>query len=60
MELNFNGIDLCAINGTRSKPETRYDVVVVGAGQAGLQRPSKRRRPDRPCCSLTKIRFPVA
>ena len=36
MELNFTGTDLCAINGTRSAPETRYDVVVVGAGPSGI------------------------
>lgn len=36
MELNFNGTDLCAINGTRSPPEARYDVVVVGAGPSGI------------------------
>ncbi len=37
MELNFTGTDLCAINGTRSAPETRYDVVVVGAGPSGIE-----------------------
>lgn len=36
MELNFTGTDLCSINGTRSAPETRYDVVVVGAGPSGI------------------------
>jgi thioredoxin reductase len=36
MELNFTGTDLCAINGTRSAPESRYDVVVVGAGPSGI------------------------
>jgi thioredoxin reductase len=36
MELNFTGTDLCAINGTRSPPETRYDVVVVGGGTSGI------------------------
>jgi NADPH-dependent 2,4-dienoyl-CoA reductase/sulfur reductase-like enzyme len=36
MELNFTGTDLCAINGTRSAPEARYDVVVVGAGPSGI------------------------
>lgn len=36
MELNFTGTDLCAVNGTRSAPETRYDVVVVGAGPSGI------------------------
>jgi NADPH-dependent 2,4-dienoyl-CoA reductase/sulfur reductase-like enzyme len=36
MELNFTGTDVCAINGTRSAPETRYDVVVVGAGPSGV------------------------
>ena len=35
MKLNFTGTDLCAINGTRSPPEARYDVVVVGAGASG-------------------------
>jgi NADPH-dependent 2,4-dienoyl-CoA reductase/sulfur reductase-like enzyme len=37
MELNFNGTDLCAINGTHSTPEVRYDVVVVGAGPSGIE-----------------------
>jgi thioredoxin reductase len=36
MELNFTGTDLCAINGTRSSPETHFDVVVVGAGPSGI------------------------
>ena len=36
MDLNFTGTDICAINGTRSAPETRYDVVVVGAGPTGI------------------------
>jgi thioredoxin reductase len=36
MELNFTGTDLCAINGTHSAPETRYDLVVVGAGPSGI------------------------
>ena len=36
MELNFNGTDICAINGTRSPAETRYDVVVIGAGPSGI------------------------
>lgn len=36
MELNYTGTDLCAINGTRSKAEARYDVVVVGAGPSGI------------------------
>jgi NADPH-dependent 2,4-dienoyl-CoA reductase/sulfur reductase-like enzyme len=35
MELNFTGTDVCAINGTHSPPEKRYDVVVVGAGTSG-------------------------
>ena len=35
MELNFTGTDLCAINGTRSAPDARYDVVVIGAGRSG-------------------------
>lgn len=36
MELNFSGHDICAINGTRSAPEARYDVVVVGGGPSGI------------------------
>ncbi len=36
MELNFTGTDLCAVNGTRSAPETHYEVVVVGAGPSGI------------------------
>jgi thioredoxin reductase len=36
MELNFIGTDLCAIGGTRSAPEARYDVVIVGAGPSGI------------------------
>lgn len=36
MELNFSGTDLCAINGTRSAAESRYDVVVIGAGPSGI------------------------
>ena len=36
MELNFTGTDICAINGTRSAPETHFDVVVVGAGPSGI------------------------
>lgn len=36
MELNFTGTDLCAVGGTRSAPEARYDVVVVGAGPSGV------------------------
>ena len=36
MELNFTGTDLCAVNGTRSMAETRYDLVVVGAGPSGI------------------------
>ena len=35
MKLNFTGTDLCAIDGTRSAPEARYDLVVVGAGRSG-------------------------
>ncbi len=35
MKLNFTGTDLCAIDGTRSPPEARYDLVVVGAGRSG-------------------------
>ncbi len=37
MKLNFTGTDLCAINGTRSAPEARYDLVVVGAGRSGTK-----------------------
>ena len=36
MNLNFNGTDVCAINGTRSAPDKRYDVVVIGAGPSGI------------------------
>lgn len=36
MNLNFTGTDLCAVNGTRSAPDARYDVVVVGAGPSGI------------------------
>jgi thioredoxin reductase len=36
MELNFTGTDICAVNGTHSPPEARYDVVVVGAGPSGV------------------------
>ncbi len=36
MELNFTGTDLCAVSGTHSPPEARYDVVVVGAGPSGI------------------------
>jgi NADPH-dependent 2,4-dienoyl-CoA reductase/sulfur reductase-like enzyme len=36
MDLNFTGTDLCAVNGTHGPPETRYDVVVVGAGPSGI------------------------
>jgi thioredoxin reductase len=36
MELNFTGTDLCAINGTRSKAEAHYGVVVIGAGPSGI------------------------
>ena len=36
MDLRFAGTDLCAVNGTRSPPEARYDIVVVGAGPSGL------------------------
>lgn len=36
MELNFGGTDLCAVNGTRSKAEVSYDVVVIGAGPSGI------------------------
>jgi thioredoxin reductase len=36
MELNFTGTDVCAINGTHSPAEARYDVVVIGAGRSGI------------------------
>ena len=36
MDLNFTGTDLCAINGTRSPPEARFQVVVIGAGPSGI------------------------
>lgn len=36
MDLRFTGIDVCAVNGTRTSPEAHYDVVVVGAGPSGL------------------------
>jgi NADPH-dependent 2,4-dienoyl-CoA reductase/sulfur reductase-like enzyme len=36
MDLRFTGTDICAVNGTRSPPEARYDVVVVGAGPSGI------------------------
>lgn len=36
MDLNFAGVDLCAINGTRSAPEAHFDVVVIGAGPSGI------------------------
>jgi NADPH-dependent 2,4-dienoyl-CoA reductase/sulfur reductase-like enzyme len=36
MGLNFTGTDLCAVNGTHSLPEARFDVVVVGAGPSGI------------------------
>jgi NADPH-dependent 2,4-dienoyl-CoA reductase/sulfur reductase-like enzyme len=36
MKLNYTGTDLCAVGGTRSKPEANYDVVVVGAGPSGI------------------------
>ena len=36
MELNFTGVDVCAVNGTHSPPEMRYDIVVVGAGPSGI------------------------
>ena len=35
MKLNFTGTDLCAVGGTRTAPDARYDVVVVGAGRSG-------------------------
>jgi NADPH-dependent 2,4-dienoyl-CoA reductase/sulfur reductase-like enzyme len=37
VELNFTGTDLCAVGGTRSKAEARYDVVVIGAGPSGIE-----------------------
>ena len=36
MDVNFTGTDLCAINGTRSATEAKYDVVVIGAGSSGI------------------------
>lgn len=36
MDLKFTGTDLCAINGTRSKPDGHYDIVVIGAGPSGI------------------------
>jgi thioredoxin reductase len=36
MDLCFTGTDICAVNGTQSAPEARYDVVVVGAGPSGI------------------------
>ena len=36
MDLNFTGNDLCAINGTRSATEDKYDVIVIGAGPSGI------------------------
>ena len=36
MDLNFTGTDVCAINGTRSATEAKYDVVVIGAGPSGI------------------------
>ena len=36
MKLNFTGTDLCAVNGTRSKAEAHYGVVVIGAGPSGI------------------------
>ncbi len=36
MDLRFTGTDICAVNGTRSPPEARYEVVVVGAGPSGI------------------------
>jgi len=36
MDLRFTGTDICAVNGTRTPPEARYDVVVVGAGPSGV------------------------
>ena len=35
MKLNFTGTDLCAVGGTRTEPDARYDVVVIGAGRSG-------------------------
>ena len=36
MDLNFTGTDVCAVNGTRSAPEAKYDLVVIGAGPSGI------------------------
>ena len=36
MKLNFTGRDICAVGGTRRPAEARYDLVVVGAGPAGI------------------------
>ena len=36
MKLNFTGTDLCAVNGTRSKAEAHFGVVVIGAGPSGI------------------------
>ena len=36
MELNFTGTDVCAINGTHSPAEARYDAIVIGAGPCGI------------------------
>jgi heterodisulfide reductase subunit A-like polyferredoxin len=36
MQYNFTGTDLCAINGTRSKVEAHYGMVVIGAGPSGI------------------------
>jgi thioredoxin reductase len=36
MDLKYTGTDLCAVNGTHSLPEKRYDVVIVGAGPSGI------------------------
>ena len=36
MDLNFTGTDVCAINGTRSATEAKYDVIVIGAGPSGI------------------------
>ncbi len=36
MDLNFTGVDLCAVKGTHSPPEAHYALVVVGAGPSGI------------------------
>ncbi len=36
MDLRFDGIDVCAVNGTRTPAEKHYDLIVVGAGPSGI------------------------